>query len=98
MAQYEIEVILLRQLASYLATSRCPSSSLDSRGTLAFYNEPAEIILGKRFDETGEMSGNRALKPTGACPACHVIDDCRAAGHPIPDGAIDLAASNDRRH
>src|SRR6266851_1201931 len=53
MAQYEIEVILLRQLASYLAM---PIFIVDPHGTLVFYNEPAELILGKRFEETGEMS------------------------------------------
>jgi PAS domain-containing protein len=63
MAQYEIEVILLRQLASYLAM---PIFIVDPRGTLVFYNEPAESILG-RFEETGEMSAEewlRAFQPT----------------------------------
>jgi PAS domain-containing protein len=52
MSQKEIEVILTRQLASYLAM---PIFIVDPRGTLVFYNEPAEAILGLRFDETGEM-------------------------------------------
>jgi PAS domain-containing protein len=52
MAQKEIEVILTRQLASYLAM---PAFIVDPDGTLIFYNEPAEAILGLRFDETGEM-------------------------------------------
>jgi PAS domain-containing protein len=52
MAQREIEVILIRQLASYLAM---PIFIVDSVGTLVFYNEPAEKLLGQRFDETGEM-------------------------------------------
>ena len=53
MAQYQIEMILLRQVASYLAM---PIFIVDPQGTLVFYNEPAENILGKRFEETGEMS------------------------------------------
>lgn len=53
MAQKEIEVILTRQLASYLAM---PIIIIDSTGTLLFYNEPAEVILGMRFEETGELS------------------------------------------
>ena len=64
MAQQEIEVILLRQLASYLAM---PIFIVDPRGTLVFYNEPAETILGKRFEETGEMSAEEwstAFQPT----------------------------------
>jgi PAS domain-containing protein len=52
MAQREIEVILTRQLASYLTL---PIFIVDSDGTLVFYNEPAEKILGHRFEETGEM-------------------------------------------
>ena len=52
MAQKEIEVILTRQLASYLAM---PIIIIDSAGTLLFYNEPAEVILGMRFEETGEL-------------------------------------------
>ena len=52
MSQKEIEVILTRQLASYLAM---PIFIVDPQGTLIFYNEPAEMILGLRFDETGEM-------------------------------------------
>jgi len=52
MAQQEIEVILTRQLASYLVM---PIFIVDPTGTLLFYNEPAEAILGYRFEETGEM-------------------------------------------
>ncbi len=50
--QQEIEMILVRQLASYLAR---PIFVVDPEGTLGFYNEPAEPILGRRFEETGEM-------------------------------------------
>jgi PAS domain S-box-containing protein len=59
----DVEVILTRQLASYLAT---PVFIVDPQGTLLFYNEPAERILGLRFDETGEMSAaewSRAFTP-----------------------------------
>jgi PAS domain-containing protein len=51
-SQKAIEVILTRQLASYLAM---PIFIVDPGGTLVFFNEPAERILGKRFEETGEM-------------------------------------------
>jgi PAS domain-containing protein len=43
----------MRQLASYLAM---PIMLFDPDGNLLYYNEPAEAILGRRFDETGEMS------------------------------------------
>ncbi len=55
MAQKDIEIILARQLASYLAA---PIFIVDPQGTLVFYNEPAETLLGLRFDETGEMTVN----------------------------------------
>jgi PAS domain-containing protein len=52
MPQREIELILTRQLASCLTL---PIFIVGSDGTLIFYNEPAEAILGHRFEETGEM-------------------------------------------
>ena len=51
-SQKEIELILARQLASYLAM---PIFLVDPVGNLIYYNEPAELILGRRFEETGEM-------------------------------------------
>lgn len=51
--QHHVEVILLRQVASYLAT---PIFVVDPDGTLIYFNEPAEVILGRRYDEVGEMS------------------------------------------
>lgn len=53
MAQPSIEVILTRELSAALST---PVFLVDPKGNLLFYNEPAESILGCRFDETGEMS------------------------------------------
>jgi PAS domain-containing protein len=50
-----IQVILARQLASCLAT---PILVVDTEGTLIFYNEPAEDILGQRFEETGEIAAD----------------------------------------
>jgi hypothetical protein len=52
MAAYEIEIILNRQLADCLSI---PVFITDTTGNLIFYNEPAEIILGTRFEDTGEM-------------------------------------------
>lgn len=50
--QQPIEIILVRELASHLATA---IFVVDASGTLEYYNEPAEMILGLRFDETGPM-------------------------------------------
>ena len=52
MAAYEIEIILNRQLADCLSI---PVFITDTSGNLIFYNDPAEVILGTRFEETGEM-------------------------------------------
>ena len=52
MPAYEIEIILNRQLADCLSI---PVFITDISGNLIFYNEPAELILGTRFGDTGEM-------------------------------------------
>jgi hypothetical protein len=51
--QQPIELILLKQVASYLAL---PIFIVNPGGDLLFYNEPAEHILGCRYDERGEMA------------------------------------------
>jgi len=56
MSQHEIELILARNLSEHLAT---PIFIVDPAGDLLFYNEPAEAILGYRFDETGPMPVGR---------------------------------------
>jgi PAS domain-containing protein len=52
MPAYEIEIILSRQLADCLSI---PVFITDPTGNLIFYNRPAEEVLGKSFEETGEM-------------------------------------------
>lgn len=47
-----VQIILARQLASSLAM---PIFIVDTEGTLVFFNECAERILGQRFEETGEL-------------------------------------------
>jgi PAS domain-containing protein len=53
MTQREVELILVRQLASYLTI---PIFVVDPKGTLIYFNEPAEEFLARRFDETEELS------------------------------------------
>lgn len=55
MAQEPIELILMRELADLLAT---PIFVVDGVGDLVFYNEPAEGLLGRRFEETGPMTAD----------------------------------------
>jgi len=52
MSQPGIEMVLMRQLASYLAV---PILIVDHKRDLLFFNESAEPILGRRFDETGKI-------------------------------------------
>jgi PAS domain-containing protein len=51
--QKHLVLILAREFASNLAT---PVMIADDRGTLVFFNEAAEGIVGRTFAETGEMS------------------------------------------
>ena len=57
MAQHAVEMILVRQLAGYLSV---PVLVVDTTGTVVFYNESAERILGVRFDETGRIGPEEA--------------------------------------
>ena len=52
MSQKEIEIILARHLIEYLAL---PMFVVDPQGNMLFYNEPAEAVLGVRYNETGTM-------------------------------------------
>jgi PAS domain-containing protein len=85
MAQKAVELILMRQLASYLAV---PIFLVDPHGTLLYYNEPAERLLGRRYDETGEMplaEWSTAFTPTA--------DD----GTPLPPDTLPLAVAVQKR-
>lgn len=48
-----IEMVLLKQVASYLAM---PIFVVDAEGALVYYNEPAEELLGHRYEEAGQLS------------------------------------------
>ena len=52
MAQQAVELILTRQLASCLSV---PIVLFGPAGDVLFYNEPAEALLGLRFQETGPL-------------------------------------------
>jgi PAS domain-containing protein len=54
--QKNLVLILAREFASKLAT---PMFLADADGNLVFYNEPAEIIIGRTFAEGGEMPAER---------------------------------------
>ena len=52
MPSQQLEIILSRQLADSLSI---PVFIVDVKGNLLFYNEPAEALLGMRYEETGVM-------------------------------------------
>jgi len=78
---HEIEVILARQLAGYLGL---PMVIADPSRVVVYYNEPAERMLGRRFDEGGPVPWTTWTK------AFDFRDD---AGEPIPAEETPLPAS-----
>jgi len=82
---HPIQIILTRQLAAYLSV---PVFLVDPKGNLLFYNEPAEIVLGRRFDETGVM-------PAAEWSSVFtVVDD---GGQAIPPDQLPLMIALTRR-
>lgn len=47
-----LELILARQWSTLLSV---PVLLFDHDGVLVFFNEPAEVLLGRKYDETGSM-------------------------------------------
>lgn len=72
MPSQPIELILLRQWASYIAI---PMWITDAEGNLLFYNEPAEAVLGQRFEDSG---------PINAKELSHLFVTTDLEGNPIP--------------
>jgi PAS domain-containing protein len=64
LAQHPIEIILLRQWASCIAV---PVWIADAEGNLIYYNEPAEPILGVRFEDAGELAAEDLAERFSMC-------------------------------
>jgi PAS domain-containing protein len=82
---HPIQIILMRQLAGYLSV---PLFLVDPQGSLLFYNEPAETLLGRRFEETGAMPAEEwssVFTP---------VDD---GGQPIPPNDLPLMITLTKR-
>jgi len=58
--QKQLVLILARAFASNLST---PTLLADARGYLVYYNEAAELAVGRRFAETGELPLDEWLEP-----------------------------------
>lgn len=81
MAQQPIELILLRQWASYLDI---PVWLMDVQGDLLFYNEPAEEILGLRFEEAGRINASELAE---------MFSTTRLDGSPMPVEELPIVAA-----
>jgi len=81
-----IQIILARQLASSVSA---PILLVDAEGTLVYYNESAEAIFNRRFDETGEMTADEWTTLIAA------RDDER---NPIPPEERPMMKAIARRH
>ncbi len=57
--QKNLLLILARDVASKLAT---PAFLVDAEGTLVFFNEAAEAVLGRTFSDIGEMRAEDWIK------------------------------------
>ena len=68
----------MQQLASYLAM---PIFLVDPEGNLLYDNEPAERLLGRRYNETGEMPAAEwsTVSPSEACFLGTAVDTPSAA-------------------
>lgn len=73
MVQRDVGLILMRQLASGLAV---PTLIADESGDLLYFNEAAEVVLGQRFDELGDMPLDRRRR---------ILAFRDEQGHPLPD-------------
>jgi len=76
--QHPVEMILFRQVASYLTI---PIWMMDDAGNLAYYNEPAEQLLGVRFDDVGPLHADKIGE---------VFEFTDLEGEPLPDDELPI--------
>lgn len=77
-AQRPLELILARNLLASLST---PSFLVDPTGEIAFYNEAAGALLGRRFEDAGPMAATEWVQQYGPLGP---------DGEPIPFEQLDL--------
>jgi PAS domain-containing protein len=74
-AEPNIELILARSLAAHLAV---PAFLSDSEGRFVYFNEAAELLLGRAFEDTPELTSEdliAILKPCDDDGAPLAVDD-----------------------
>ena len=77
-AQKPLELILARNLLSSLSTA---AFLVDEGGMIAFYNEAAGELLGRRFEEAGPMTAQEWGRLHGPFDS---------SGDPVPFGELEL--------
>jgi PAS domain-containing protein len=77
-SQRPLELILARNLLASLST---PAFLVDVKGEIAFYNEAAGHLLGRRFEDSGPMAAEEWTRTFGP------FDE---HGEPIPFEKLDL--------
>jgi PAS domain-containing protein len=85
MAQQSVELILLKQWASYLTL---PVWLMDGHGNLLYYNEPAEGLLGVRFEEAGEIHADQIAEH---------FQTTRLHGTPYPNADLPIVVALTKR-
>ena len=74
-AQKPLELILARNLLTSVST---PGFLVDHEATLVFYNEAAAALLGRSFEDAGQMSAERVdrrLRPAGRVGQAMSVDE-----------------------
>lgn len=84
--QRPVEMILLRQLASYLTL---PIWMMDAEGNLLYYNEPAERLLGVRFDDAGPIKADQLTE---------MFRTTHLDGEPMPDKEMPVVKALTERY
>lgn len=85
MSQHPIEIILLRQWAGMMSV---PIWISDASGTLLFFNEATEQLIGLRFEDAGEL-------PPDEISNRFVL--CDLDGEPLPPEQRPLVTALERR-
>ena len=88
-----MDAVVRNQASRLPIAAAVPILLVDTQGTLIFYNEPAEVILDQRFEESGEMaadtwSGRFALADEDRKPIAQEDRPLMLAIFPTPCGWI----------
>ena len=92
-----LELILARNLLASLATA---AFLVDASGAVAFYNDAAGALLGRRFEESGPMAELPLAQPLPADRPAHdltTVRDEAGTAHPVAVTALLLEGAGGHR-